>query len=267
MTGQDGAATHEERRVPDTFPGMDPYIEARPFNWPNFQLPFIVACAKLLNRVLPRRYAADITVRPLVEDFDGTPSNRYDLRPGWERGVVRSDDGRYWKVPQFVVPYEGPTAKFIKVINWDVRRTATEIHLLTANDKRPGEDRSGYLARRRDRLHHDVNLVEIDLLLVGERLPLLAPSPPGDYRAMITRAADRSTCDVFSWSVRDALPTVSVPLADEVPEVPLDLSACITGLYVEGYCRRWLRYDQPPPAGLSDADQAWVAERVAAELR
>ena len=46
--------------------------------------------------------------------------------------------------------------------------------------------------------------------------------------------------------------------------MPLDLSACITGLYVDGYCRRWLRYDQLPPAGLSDADRAWAAERAAA---
>ena len=190
--------------MPDTFPGMGPRTSRRaPLNCSNFQLPFIVACAKLLNRVLPRRYAADIDVRPLAEDFDGTPSNRYDLRPGWDRGAVQSDDGSCWKVPQFVVPYEGPTAKFLKILNWDVHRTVTELHLLTANDKRPSEDRLGYLARRRDRLYHDVHLVELDLLLVGERLPLLAPFPPGDYHAMVTRASDRSTGDVFSWSVRD----------------------------------------------------------------
>src|SRR5207302_4006542 len=105
--------------------------------------------------------------------------------------------------------------------------------------------RVAYMAKRRDLLHHGVNLVEVDLLLSGHRLPMLAPLPDGDYYAFVTRWPGNDRCDVYGWSVRQPLPTIPVPLRPPDADVPLDLAAAFRAAYDLGRYSRLLRYDEP----------------------
>src|SRR3954453_15010102 len=137
----------------------------------------------------------------------------------------------------------------------------TGVEVLSPSNKTlPG--RVPYLAKRRDLLHHGVNLVEIDLLLEGYRLSMLVPLPAGDYYAFVTRAETYDRCDVYPWSVRQALPTIRVPLRPGDTEVSLDLADVLVKTYEVGRYDRLVRHQQPVELPLSPPDAAWVTERA-----
>jgi hypothetical protein len=54
------------------------------------------------------------------------------------------------------------------------------LEVLSPSNK-SGKGRQAYLAQRFEYRHHNINLVEIDLLLGGDRVPLLAPLPCVHY--------------------------------------------------------------------------------------
>ena len=148
----------------------------------------------------------------------------------------------------------------IQIIHYPQRRLVTHIELLSPTNKRnPG--RGEYLAKR-VALHHQqkVSLVEIDLLLGGERLETVEPLPSGDYFAFVTRADRLPAVDVYAWSVRRPLPTIPVPLLAPDPDVPLDLALMARYVYDRGRLGQLLDYGRSPPAALSDADRTWAAE-------
>jgi len=70
----------------------------------------------------------------------------------------------------------------------------TVIELLSPSNKCTGsEGRKAYLAKREEILSSRTNLVELDLLRGGARLPTVQPLPPGDYFAFVCRSnADES---------------------------------------------------------------------------
>ena len=68
------------------------------------------------------------------------------------------------------------------------------------------------------------DLIVLDLLLAGSRLPMERALPPGDYFALVARAERRPDCDVFAWTVRDPLPTIPIPLLAPDPEIVVDLA-------------------------------------------
>ena len=145
--------------------------------------------------------------------------------------------------------------RFIEVVRFPEERLVTSIEILSPANKRPGDDRVAYLAKRTDLLLHQINLVEIDLLLAGRRLPMGAPLPPGTHCTFVTRGADASTCGVYGWAARDPLPTIPIPLDAGAADVALDLAAAFADAYDRGRFDRLLRYDRPPPPPLDAADR------------
>jgi hypothetical protein len=49
--------------------------------------------------------------------------------------------------------------------------------------------------------------------------------PPGNYYVYVGRARRRPRGQIIAWPLRLPLPTISVPLLPEDPEVPLDFQA------------------------------------------
>src|SRR5690606_13090932 len=85
----------------------------------------------------------------------------------------------------------------VQIVRFPDRELVTHIELLSPTNKRnPG--RGEYIAKRTALIHQQkVNMVEIDLLLKGERLETIEPLPEGDYYAFITRAQRRPKVDVY----------------------------------------------------------------------
>lgn len=256
------------------FPGMDPYIEARD-RWPDFHHGFISECRAAINAGLPENYVATINERvQTIALADGgkrvsLPDLSVNLDPDRAPRRRESSTGGGTAVatlepqtlPQSVQWLDEPTEGYIEIFRLPDFNLVTGVEVLSPSNKvNPG--RATYLAKRLDLLHHGVNLVEVDLLRRGQRIPLLAPLPAGDYYTFVTRWESFDQCDVYAWSVRRALPTVAIPLKPADPDVKLDLAAVFATTYDVGRYRRVLRYEKPVDLSLDESDVAWAADQA-----
>jgi hypothetical protein len=92
-------------------------------------------------------------------------------------------------------------------------------------------------------------------------MPLSGALPPGDYYAMVARSDRRPDVEVYAWTVRQALPTIPIPLEAPDPDVGSDLGEVFAMAYERGRYARSLDYGKPPGVGLAGEDLAWAAER------
>jgi len=259
--------------MPSPFPGMDPSIED-PEVWSDFHGSLAEEISAALNQVLQPRYVARLT-----------PRVTYEVVEIGERHSVRPDVGVWQPQPAFeqagggaavvtaapvesAVPMELP----LRLYTVEVRETAglrlvTAIEVLSPVNKRPGHEAyHDYLRKRRELLRCDAHLIEIDLLRGGQRPPLERPVPPSPYYVTLSRAGRRPYVEVWPVQLRERLPVLPVPLLEPDPDVPLDLGAVVAAVYQRGAYGRLIDYcEPPPPPPLSEAEAAWLEERLRAE--
>jgi hypothetical protein len=205
--------------MPSPFLGIDPFIEDQ--EWNDFYISFNVAISETLARLVQPRYVVRI-----VRTDRATPEEQRDAHL-----LVR----------------EVPSMEIVTVIE-----------TLSPPSKRASSDgREQYLATRDEILQSRTNLIEIDLLRGGKRLPVIG-MPPGDYFAIVSRGFRRPRADVFSWSLRQTLPTISIPLKKGEPEVPLDLQAVLATVYERADYPLTIDYEAPLNPSLNDEDAAWM---------
>jgi hypothetical protein len=155
--------------------------------------------------------------------------------------------------------------RFLQIFQRPERTLVAILELLSPSNK-TGGDRGAYLRKRNTLFARDVHVFELDLLLGGRRLPLREPLPRGDYYAFISRADRRPKCEVYSWTVRDRLPTLPVPLKSPDADVTIDLQAVFATTYERGRYRRSLRYQAAPHVPLPVQDQDWVVQTARSAL-
>lgn len=256
--------------MPSPFPGMDPYVEAMN-RWADFHQEFLVQCRAQLNERLPENYVATLGERiEMIEDREFEQRQR-SVGPDV---TILHDPAIGTRVPKGTHPvsmlepmtlandieYSDPPKQiYVEITYLPDERVVTDIELLSPSNKRRGSrDRAAYLAKRQNLIIHEVNLVEIDLLVGGERLPMREPLPPADYYVFVTHGPQWGQSDVYHWMVRDRLPTVPIPLKPEDGTVPLELAPAFVQTYDHGRYRRLLRYGGPLPFGLSESDREWA---------
>lgn len=252
---------------------MNPYIEDA--RWRDFHTQFIVKVRQVLAQRLRGRYevgteedvfihepSADERKRVAVGDASvATARNREggvaaSLR-GEGEGVVRLE--RPLEVVLPVEPIEDKH-RWVEIRDVEGNQVVTVIELLSPSNKE-GDGRSQYLAKRQNLLRV-ANLVEIDLLRSGRRLPMV-PEPVTAYCVMVGRHATWPRAEVWPASLREPLPRVPVPLLPPDADVSLDLQALLHAVYDEAaYGPRLYARELRPP--LSEADAAW-AEQVLRE--
>jgi hypothetical protein len=152
----------------------------------------------------------------------------------------------------------------VEVRATDQQQLVTVIESLSPVNKRPGHQAHlAYHRKRRNLLHSEVHLLEIDLLRGGERPPLARPVPPAAYYVVLSRAERRPRVDVWPIQLSDRLPVLPVPLLAPDPDVPLDLGATVASVYERGAYAQQIDYQQsPPPPPLANAEADWLADLV-----
>ena len=151
--------------------------------------------------------------------------------------------------------------RHIEILHRPDRALVAVLELLSpANKEEPG--RTVYLRKRNALILHPIHLVELDLLLKGQRLPLDGDLPPGDYYAMISRGDERFQCQVYHWTMQRSLPSIPMPLLRPDPDVWIDLGALFKTTYQRGRYAGSIDYSVPPPIALDAARLAWVTERA-----
>lgn len=252
------------------FPGMDPYLE-QSGTWGDFHLEFISCLRSAIRARLPESYDARIQERvTMIESFDNPrQSFEPDVIVGREREAAISREREHTSsallepvMLPLIIP-EKERQNFIEIYDYPGQELITVIELLSPTNKL-SKGRDEYLIKRDAILSEEIHLVELDLLVNGQRLPTAEPLPQDDYYAFVARHERRPLCDVYHWSVRRPLPAIPVPLKSPDPDVIVELQPIFAETFQRGRYERRLRYSAAPRARLSRADRQWAAQVAAA---
>lgn len=257
--------------MPSPFPGMDPYIESGGY-WGEFHTHMIVEMQIELNSVLPKGYAASIDLYVWIHE----PTAERRTRRVMPDAYVSKSEKRSRKsasvatvsaATQIVLPsLERRRQRSIKVVDLEQERVVTAVELLSPSNKLAGEDHDAYITKRNEYIANRVNLVEIDLLRSGGRLPMGDPrGEAGEFYVLASKAWEYPRADFWPFTLRDVIPTVTVPIVEEIDTVPFDLQATFTRVYNRYAYNDKLRYDRRLTPRPSKSDAAWIKTRLTSE--
>lgn len=250
--------------MPSPFPGMNPYLEQADV-WHDFHESFMPAAREVLAPQLDPNYIAKIDEHIYIHEVEGGGRDflgRADVsvvpvRDGDSNSTAAVlDSPARVRLPD--VDREG--VAFLEIRDRRNRALITVVELLSPANKRPGEDRRQYLTKRNQLIACGVNLVEIDLLRGGPRMPM-DDLPPCDYCILVARPEELPGAAIWPLALRDPLPAIPVPLRVGEPHAVLELGAIIDRLYDAANYRAFI-YDGTPEPPLSLEDAAWAAQFV-----
>jgi hypothetical protein len=260
--------------MPSPFPGMDPYLEGD--LWPDVHGSLIYTIRAALAAKLPAGYLASIDQYVWLGEGEpeklsraGRPdafvSNGATVGRATDRGIAVAEPTVHVRL---TMPKKVQRKRYIRLVDAEDRAVVTVIELLSPWDKLPKKDRAHYQVKRAEYLAASVNLVEIDLLRRGNRVPMGEPEPPeADYYMLVSRAIEYPEADVWAFTVRDPIPTLPVPIKPEHSAIPLDLRACLDKAYNESRYGTHIDYSLPPDPALRKPDADWAGELLKKKTR
>jgi Protein of unknown function (DUF4058) len=253
--------------MPSRFPGMDPFIEDQ--EWEDFHSTFNTVMRERLAPGVEPRYIVRVERRVYVEHgLENDDQVRWaDVSVLWSGTDASVATAPSAATTTSLVPVEclllGPQERretYLVIREVPSMEIVTVIETLSPANKRASSDgREQYLAKRQEILQSRTNLVELDLLRGGKRLPV-SGLPHGDYFALVSRGHRRPRTDVFHWTLRQSLPTIPIPLKQDEPEVPLDLQSVFTTVFDRARYQLSLNYSTKPALKLSESDEKWMRE-------
>jgi hypothetical protein len=260
-----GGVRIEDPDMPSPFPGMDPFIESQRFD--KFHSVYLVTLADLLVPLVRPKYVVDVEryVFLSAEDEERLykPEVSISQAPGEPHpaggvGTVATLEPRMLSIP--LPDEEGQT--FLTVRTASDRKVVTMIELLSPVNKDATGGQRAYLSKRANYLRTLANLVEIDLLRGGTRLPSKPPLTEGDYFAYVIRHGDSAHVAGYAWNLQDHLPTIPIPLWERDADVGLDLQKAFDVTYERRGYDYILDYTAPIAPPLPANVQRWAEARL-----
>jgi hypothetical protein len=256
--------------VRSPFPGMDPYLEHDAY-WRSFHRTLMIYISDAIQPQLPsdlvaRLHAREYRVRGPAWDRYG-PVSKPDLesvRRGASRHGPVGDQSpgaaMHWIEAN---PLDGQEVR-VTIVRLPDHRPVSRIELLTPANKQEGAARDAYLAGQTDSFNDRVNTVEIDLLRAGLHTVLVPPAAlqgieAFNYVASVYRHHDPLRHQVFTWTLRDRIPAIPIPLRPREPEPTIDLQALLDREYENGAWRKIVNY-RVNPYTLAPEDHDWAEE-------
>lgn len=220
---------------------LDPTLETAGL-WQDFHTSFIISLRDSLRRALGDRYLTLAEERVYVA-WEGAPLpsvHRRDISvatPGSPATATAGPSGSVATSPVMLVAVALPEEilqRFV-AIRTPAGELVTVLEVLSPYNKRPGhEGRQNYLTKRQEFISAGIHLVEVDLLLGGERMPLAQPWPSCDRSVLVIRRHRPQAAELYPFSVRDPLPTIALPLRDPDGDHPLPLQAVLEEAWDRG---------------------------------
>lgn len=256
--------------MPSPFPGMDPYLET-PRLWYDVHHTLISQIQTALNRALARRYVVRVKMRSFVSNEDDPARDVWRaLDAGVERTAKRkrpnaTKGAKTLSIPEPLnIPFsveDKIEEAFLEVRHVESKTTVAVIEVLGPYNKiRGSASRQSFLTKRREILASKVHWIEIDLLREGtpslDRLAVAA----SDYRIVVSRGENWRRARFWPATVRQALPTLGIPLRGKDPDAPLDLGAVLRTAYDNAAYDISIDYRRDPVPPLSREDAAWAAK-------
>ncbi len=247
--------------MPSPFPGMNPYLEA-PALWSGVHHWLITEIARsLAPQLRPRYFVAGEERVYQVSGEGGTLVGIPDT-------LVLTTQPQPPTRPPTPIAVTLPMPTTIREGYLEIRTVGSEtvvtvIEVLSPANKRTGEGRNQFLAKRQTCLSSASHWVEIDLLRAGEPMPLLYTSAiQSHYRLLISRCDRRPQAELYAFDLPTPIPPMPLPLQPGDPEPILDLQAILHRIYDQGGYDLRLDYQQPAIAPLTPADAAWVEAQL-----
>ena len=260
------------------FPGMDPYLE-NAIHWMGFHTSVIVYIRDQLQPRLRPRYAASVEervylevpdryIRPDVSVREARPSAR-PVREHGAGGVAVLEEVAADAPMLIKATVEPISERYVAILDLHAgQRVVTVIELLSPSNKQAGASRESYLSKQREVLAGKIHLVEIDLLRQGIHALSVPESyarekGPYDSLACVNRATGlRDVYELYPRRLRDRLPRIRIPLADDDPDVVLDIQAVVAQAYDAGAYRDRIDYSRPCDPSLPADDSTWTVGLV-----
>jgi hypothetical protein len=264
------------------FPGMDPYIEACGL-WGDFHDALIYEIKGVLADAVPEHYVVRTSERsylvlvesegkdshPFLPDVSVTAPRRRKKAAG-KGGTAVAEPGTHGR-PHVLRAFieDEHRQSFVEIYETDPEmRLVTTVEVLFPSNKRPGtEGWDLYQRKRQSHLLGSVNLVEIDLLRDGRRMPMLDPWPDSPYVLMVARARKPHLCRVWEGHFQEPLPAIPVPLAKPDPEIALNLQPLVEKIYRRYRYARSIDCTRPLTLPLSPEDAACCQQRLRTRTR
>jgi hypothetical protein len=242
---------------------MNPYLEKADV-WEDFHLHFLSEASLGLAQQAGTRYVIKAETRLVLHElsaeerrFVGRADTGISLsgRPGSTSlaGTAAVADPATRTLDRFPA-IETIKERFLEIRDRENRRVVTVIELLSPSNK--GADRDLFLQRRLTLWRARVNFVEIDLLRGGRRTE--DDVQEGDYVAMIHRASEPERLAIWSWTVRQPMPRLPIPLDPPDPDLTLDLRKVLDAIYDRAGYDHYL-YATPPEPPLAEPDREWAS--------
>src|SRR5438105_11631284 len=194
------------------FPGMDPFIEDRGL-WPDFHDDLIGEIKRSLAARLPERYFVQTgersyvviagtdekEVKPLYRDVRIEESGLGDRVPETGGAVALAEPVVDTSITMLAFIDEHFRENFIEIYEAEPEpRLVTCIEVLSPSNKRGGKKGwKLYLRKRNALLLGKANLVEIDLVRGGRRMPMVGKWPESPYYLLVGRESRVPSCRVW----------------------------------------------------------------------
>ena len=260
--------------MPSPFPGMDPFIEACG-RWEDFHPQLIGEIHRTLAAAVPERYFVSLGVRSYVVLTDTEGKEFKPFLP--DVGIASPTESFVERRPSAVAEsVEVDAVSMEAFISTEFRETyieiqehdpeeilVTSIELLSPSNKRRGsEGWNLYVRKRSALLLGSANLVELDLLRGGQRMPMITPWPDCPYTLLVSREQRAPRCKVWPAHFRRPLPALRIPLSPPDEDVRLELQPLIDAVYARSRYDRRLDYTRPLQPALIEEDAAWLTEQL-----
>lgn len=236
---------------------MNPYLE-NPELWAEVHFGLIAVLARFLNSVITPKYRAAVEKRVYSDSLlVGIPDVSV-FQQGTETDVPKRTTATLSEPLVVTVPIAVETQeRFLEIREVGTGMVVTVVKVLSPKNKRSGEGKLKYDAKRQTVLNSTAHLLEIDLLRTGEPKPV-AGGVPSDYRILVSRANRRPAAELYPFNLRDGVPRFLLPLRAGDDEPVVDLSTILEQVYQEAALDLAITYDQQPIPPVSDKDFAWM---------
>jgi hypothetical protein len=255
---------------------MDPYIEACGL-WGDFHTHLIEKIYERLADAVPERYLVRAGERSYVVLVESEGKADHPFLPDVSITAAR---GRKKSTKKSAAALAEPASgiepvemrafieeehreAFVEIYEVSAeQRLVTSVEVLSPSNKRPstpGWDL--YQRKRQSVLLGGVNLVEIDLLRGGERMPMLDPWPASPYTLLVARAK-KTLCKVWPTHFQRPLPAIPIPLAKPDPDIPLNLQPMLAAIYQRSRYERSIDYSKALSPPLSSEEAVWLQQQL-----
>lgn len=251
--------------MPSPFPGVDPFLESQGL-WPDFHVAFATYLRDTIAMQLPDPYVARIDERMNLVELEAEEVKQFrpDVAISRQGPACAHSEGTGATMtlePVIVTlkVLDEYREVFIEILHGPDRKLVTVIEVLSPSNKIGGGYRD-FLARHNAWMRRDVNLVDLDFLSAGRRLPIKGRFPLGDHYAYISRGERMPECQLYAWTVRDPLPSIPIPLLAPDPDVVIELGPIFANVYERARNERSINYREPLALPFDADTRAWAEE-------